>query len=417
MRVDRHQVDLEGSDDGAERRELSRRALLRAGLALPALALPFAAACSGNHPGATGHPGDRALAGHSTGFSVPRPTSPIATDQPNPNEFVARGPRGSGQTVSFAFAGDSQFVDLQDTEAGAISTGVPVLADQLRADPSTVLAPIAPIFLGVDLAMVNLETAITDRGEPVTGKAYHFRSPAESFVALKAAGVSVVNMANNHALDYGPVGMADTFDAIAASKLPVVGIGHDATEAYRPYQTVIKGQRIAIFGAVDWLEPALVPQWSATDRQPGLAFSIDRTRLVAAVTETRPVVDTLVTFLHWGTEETHCASAEQQRLAQSLLAAGADIIVGSHAHRVFGAGRVGTSLVAYGLGNFVYFREDGESGRSGVLLVQATGREVDAYSWVPARITHGIPIPETGAEAAADVTEWAHRRVCSGLLA
>jgi poly-gamma-glutamate synthesis protein (capsule biosynthesis protein) len=319
--------------------------------------------------------------------------------------------------VTFAFAGDVHFVDLQDTEAGAISTGVPVLADQLRADPSRVLAPVAPIFSAADVAMVNLETAITDRGEPVAGKAYHFRSPAESFLALKAAGVDVVNMANNHALDYGPVGMEDTFNAIASAGLPVVGIGHNASEAYRPHRVVVNGQRIALFGAVDWLEPGLVAQWSATDSQPGLAFSIDRARLVAAVEAVRPEVDTLVTFLHWGTEETHCASPEQHTLAESLLGAGADIVVGSHAHRVFGAGHVGTSLVGYGLGNFVYWREDGESGRSGVLVVQATGREVDAYTWVPARITHGIPIPETGAAATADVAEWARRRTCSGLPA
>ena len=81
----------------------------------------------------------------------------------------------------------------------------------------------------------NLETAITDRGVPAEGKAYHFRSPALSFEALKAAGVDVVGMANNHALDYGPVGMADTFDAIAASGMPVLGIGHNAAEAFRPY--------------------------------------------------------------------------------------------------------------------------------------------------------------------------------------
>ena len=232
---------------------------------------------------------------------------------------------------------------------------------------------------------------------------------------LKAAGVDVVNMANNHALDYGPKGMQDTFNAIASSKLPVVGIGHNAAEAYRPYRTVIHGQRIAIFGALDWLEPALIPAWSATDTQPGVAMSIDRTRLVAAVRAVRPEVDTLVVFLHWGTEETYCASPEQQDLARTLLAAGADIVVGSHAHRVFGAGKVGTALVAYGLGNFVYWREDGESGRSGVLLVTATGREVDTYSWVPARITNGVPVPETGGPAAADVTEWQRRRTCSGL--
>ena len=263
--------------------------------------------------------------------------------------------------------------------------------------------------------MVNLETAITERGDPVAGKVYHFRSPASAFTALKSAGVDVVNMANNHALDYGPVGMQDTFDAIAASKLPVIGIGHNAAEAYKPYRTVVKGQRIAILSAVDWLEPGLVASWEATETQAGLAFSIDRTRLVAAVRAVRPEVDTLVVFLHWGTEETYCASPEQEDLAKTLIAAGADIVVGSHAHRVFGAGHLGTAFVAYGLGNFVYFREDGESGRSGVLQLTVTGREVDEYSWVPTRITHGIPIPLTGAAAAADVTEWENRRNCSGL--
>jgi poly-gamma-glutamate synthesis protein (capsule biosynthesis protein) len=263
--------------------------------------------------------------------------------------------------------------------------------------------------------MVNLETAITTRGEPVAGKNYHFRSSPAAFRALEAAGVDVVNMANNHALDYGPVGLQVTFAAIAKTKLAVTGIGHDAAEAYRPYRTVIKGQRIAIFSALDWLEPALIPAWSATDTQPGLAFSIDRTRLVAAVSAVRPEVDTLVVFLHWGTEETSCASPEQEDLARVLLGAGADVVVGSHAHRVFGAGKVGPSLVAYGLGNLVYWREDGESGRSGVLQVTVTGREVDAYSWVPARITGGIPVPETGVAASADIAEWQHRRDCSGL--
>ncbi|MDQ6613458.1 MAG: CapA family protein [Actinomycetota bacterium] len=382
--------------------ELSRRELLRAGLVLPALALPFAVSCRPSRDAAS-HRG---------------PSNPAPTGIPETTTVVPRGPRGprgNGQTVTFAFGGDTHFTDQWDTEGGAVYTGVPVLADQVKADPTKVLAPVAPILSGADLAMVNLETAITERGEPVAGKSFHFRSPAASFVALKAAGVDVVNMANNHALDYGPVGMQDTFDAIASSKFPVVGIGRNASEAYRPYRTVIKGQRIAIFGALDWLEPALIPLWSATETQPGIAFSIDRTRLLAAVAAVRPDVDTLVAFLHWGIEETHCSSPEQQGLTHALLAAGADIVVGSHAHRVFGAGHVGTSLVAYGLGNFVYWREDGESGRSGVLLVEATGREVDSYSWVPARIKHGVAVPQVGSAAAVDLAEWEHRRSCSGI--
>jgi Bacterial capsule synthesis protein PGA_cap len=351
-----------------------------------------------------------------------RPVTPVETQSLAAPTSTAvapsaqRGPRGSGQTVTFAFAGETQFPDVIDTEAGAVSTGLPLLSDQLKADPTHVLAPVTSVLSTADVAMVNLETAITERGEPVPYKQFHFRSPATSFTALKAAGVDVVNMANNHALDYGPVGQQDTFDAIASSQFSVVGIGHDAAEAYRPYRTIVKDQRIAIFGALDHrVEPQLMPRWLATDSQPGVAMSTDGTHLVDAVRAERPEVDTLVVFMHWGTETTHCGSSEQQDLAATLIAAGADIVVGSHAHRVFGAGRIGTSFVAYGLGNFTYWREDAESGRSGVLLVQATGRQVDSYSWVPARITHGIPIPQTGAAAAADVAEWQQRRACSGL--
>jgi Bacterial capsule synthesis protein PGA_cap len=344
--------------------------------------------------------------------TAPPPTAPPPTARP---PTATRGPRGNGAAITFAFAGDTQFPDEWDTEDGP-PPDAPVLAERVREDPEHVLDAIAPVLSDADLTMVNVETAITDGGEPVAGKNYHFRSPPQTFTALRSAGVDVVNMANNHSLDYGPSGMQDTFAAIENAKMPVTGLGHDANEAYRPYRTTIKGQRVAIVSADDWLEPALVPAWAATDSQPGIAFSIDRTRLLAEVQHVRPEVDTLVVFLHWGTEETWCASGEQEDLAGALLGAGADIVVGSHAHRVFGAGKVGSALVAYGLGNFVYWREDGESGRSGVLKVTITGREVDAYSWVPARITDGVPVPLAGDAAAADLAEWNARRVCSGLV-
>ncbi len=212
--------------------ELSRRDILRAGAALQALALSLAT--------------------------------------------VRRSRPAGGRPITFAFAGDTHFVDEWDTEGGAVYRGVPSLAAQLRANRAHVLAPVAPILFSADIAMVNLESAVTERGEPVPGKAFHFRSAAESFVALRAPGVNLATMANNHALDYGPVGMRDPFDAIAAYRFPVVGIGHDASEAFRPYRVVINGQRIAIFAAVDWLEPALVPQWTATDNRRPRLFNRSR---------------------------------------------------------------------------------------------------------------------------------------------
>ncbi|HUE61199.1 MAG TPA: CapA family protein, partial [Acidimicrobiales bacterium] len=150
----------EPGDPGSQS-QITRRDVLRAGLAVPALAVPFVVGCSresarSSRPG-HGVPVQR--------LQAPEPGTTTSTT------VGPRGPLGSGEPVTFAFAGDTHFVDQWDTEGGANYSGVPVLAEQLRADPTGVLSPIAPVLKGADLAMVNLETAITNRGEPVAGKA------------------------------------------------------------------------------------------------------------------------------------------------------------------------------------------------------------------------------------------------------
>ena len=70
-----------------------------------------------------------------------------------------------------------------------------------------------------DFTALNLETAITTRGTPQP-KTFHFRAPPAAFTALRDAGIDLVTMANNHALDYGPVGLADTLAAARAARFP-----------------------------------------------------------------------------------------------------------------------------------------------------------------------------------------------------
>jgi len=99
---------------------------------------------------------------------------------------------------------------------------------------------------------------------------------------------------------------------------------------------------------------------------------------VAGIRAVRPTVDTVVVDLHWGVEGATCPSPRQQELARALVAAGADVIVGSHSHRVMTAGRLDGAFVDYGLGNFAFYNESGLSGVTGVLRVTVTGRDVDA---------------------------------------
>jgi len=118
-------------------------------------------------------------------------------------------------------------------------------------------------------------------------------------------------------------------------------------------------------------------------------------------------------FLHYGTEKQTCPNARQQALVQLLTDAGADIVVGGHAHRVQGAGFRGDKAVAYGLGNFVFRVNSPASAESGVLFVTATGHQVDKVEWKPATIRGGIPYPsgQSGEQRMAQL------RGCAGLTA
>jgi poly-gamma-glutamate synthesis protein (capsule biosynthesis protein) len=306
----------------------------------------------------------------------------------------------AGKPVVLAFGGDVHF-------EGAIGA-------ELRETPRHVLASISRVLKPADLAVVNLETAITNSGARAS-KEFVFRAPATAFAALRAGGVDVASMANNHGMDYGERGLRDSLAAARRYRFPVVGIGLDDAQAYRPFRATIRGRRISVLGATQVLDDHLISAWTAGREKPGLASAKEVPRLLRAVREARKSSDTVVVFLHWGIELEQCPSSDQRTLAKQLVAAGADVVVGGHAHRVQGAGRLGNALVGYGLGNFVWYGTSELSTQTGVLLVTVDGRKVMNYRWEPARIVSGTPRPLAGGERRTEIANWRSLRGCTGL--
>ena len=378
----------------ARRQRLARRQRVLIGLALGALVVGGVVTAGAM---LRDEPSESSLA------SLDRPAFSQAPDSTSPSTAPAppstRGVTGSGEPVTFAFGGDVHFEGSLRARLG---------------DPSTALSSIAPTLAAADVAVVNLETAVTERGTPAN-KAFVFRAPASSLTALADAGVDTASVANNHGLDYGLEGLVDTLAAEQSTGFDVIGIGYNATDAYTPHRMEVKGQRIAIFAATQVLDDEFISSWTATDTQPGLASAKEVDRLVAAVQAARADTDTLVVFLHWGIEGQTCPSPVQQELATQLVDAGADIVVGSHAHRVLGGGRLGDAVVDYGLGNFVFYNEAGGAGDSGVFQVTATGQQIDSYQWLPARIVGGTPQLLEGTAAEQASASWEALRDCTGL--
>ncbi len=326
-------------------------------------------------------------------------TSPAGSTPPAPPPSPSEPAK---EPIVLAFAGDSNF------EA------------QLRprlAKPKTAFGPTAATLRKADLAMVNLETAITEGGTKAP-KTYAFRAPASAFTALKAAGVDVTSMANNHGMDYGVSGLRDSMAAIKKSRFPTVGIGMNAAEAYKPYRTTVKGNKIAIVGATQVLDDNLIEAWTATDTKPGLASAKNVPRMVQAVKEAAEGSDLVIVHVHWGQELNPCPLPRQKTLAQELTAAGADIIVGGHAHIPLGGGYMDNgAYIHYGMGNFLFASARGQSARSGILALRVENGKVTKDKWMPVSIQGGVPIPLKGAAAKAEVKRWNGLRECTGLNA
>jgi poly-gamma-glutamate capsule biosynthesis protein CapA/YwtB (metallophosphatase superfamily) len=243
-----------------------------------------------------------------------------------------------------------------------------------------------------DLTMANLELPLTTADTPAD-KAITLRADPNIAPSLREKGIDLATVANNHALDYGPEGLAETIDALSGAGIAAVGGGADLERAMQPALLSVSGCRVAVFG----LASTLPPGYAAGPRRPGIApvrvlssFRIDSVtldeqpgmspwveteavdqdvrRACERIAEVRAEVDLVVVPIHWGIPNGWCAAfqgplADYQRpLAYSLVDAGADLIVGHHPHTVHGVERRGRALIAYSLGNFLFhsMAKDGE---------------------------------------------------------
>jgi len=161
----------------------------------------------------------------------------------------------------------------------------------------------------------------------------------------------------------------------------------------------------------------LISTWTASATQPGVASAIDPTELVREVQQVRRTADTVIVYVHWGTETQACPNPQQEPLAQQLVKAGADIVIGSGTHVLLGAGYLGKAYVDYGLGNLAFYDDTAPETDSGTLVVTAQGRRITGAVWRPATILDGVPQPLTGTPAATALQSWTAARSCTDLSA
>jgi poly-gamma-glutamate synthesis protein (capsule biosynthesis protein) len=216
-----------------------------------------------------------------------------------------------------------------------------------RNEPYAVWGELAATLNAHDLKVVDLECPLTPIDDPIAKSGPHLRSQPGCANAIRSGGFDVVSLANNHIMDHGEQGLADTLQACRGAGLRTVGAGMDLEEAQEPVIAEIRGCRLALLAFTE-------REFSiATESRAG-ACPLDLPLNFGQLQRARARADTVIVLLHGGNEHQAVPSPEMVKTCRFFVDAGADAVVCCHAHIASGSEVYRDAPIVYGLGNFLF---------------------------------------------------------------
>jgi poly-gamma-glutamate capsule biosynthesis protein CapA/YwtB (metallophosphatase superfamily) len=220
-------------------------------------------------------------------------------------------------------------------------------------DALQVLDAMAP-----DVRLINLETAVTGQADFAPGKAVHYRMSPRNLPCLAAARPDVCALANNHVLDFGRAGLAETLAALARGGLAAAGAGRDAAAAWQPAAVPLPGGGRMLVFACGTADSGIPPGWAAATARPGVSFlpslsAASADALIARAEAARHDGDLAVVSIHWGANWGYGVPGDQVRFAHRLIDGGISLIHGHSSHHPRPAEVYRGRLILYGCGDCI----------------------------------------------------------------
>ena len=230
-----------------------------------------------------------------------------------------------------------------------------------------------------DLMIVNNEFTISNRGEKMEGKYYTFRAAPERLNIYKEMGVDLVTLANNHVYDFGKDAFYDMLDSLEEYEIPYIGAGRNINEAMRAYYFIVNGYKISFVNATRAEKLILTPE--ATDEDGGVFRCYDTTNFVNVIKKEKETSDYVIALIHYGREDSHELEDVQISSSYEYIEAGADVIVGSHAHVLQGIEFYKNKPIIYNLGDFIF---NNETKDTGIFQIKLDKSGKMSYYFIPA---------------------------------
>ena len=214
---------------------------------------------------------------------------------------------------------------------------------------------VVDIMKNVDVMVANNEFTISNRGSKMPNKYYTFRAKPERLSIYEEMGVDLVTLANNHIYDYGKDAFLDALTHLEEYNFPYIGAGRNLSEASKAYYFVVNGYKIGFVNATRAEKYILTP--GAGDNSPGVFRCYDPTNFINTISEVKKNSDYVIALVHWGREDSTVLEDVQLETSKLYIDAGADVIVGSHAHILQGIDFYKGKAIIYNLGDFIFNHE------------------------------------------------------------
>lgn len=211
---------------------------------------------------------------------------------------------------------------------------------------------------GTDVRLINLETSITSSEDAWPGKGIHYRMHPRNIGCLTAAGIDCCCLANNHVLDWGYRGLAETLQTLDAAGVTRAGAGRNAVEAASPAVLDVEGKGRVLVFSFGSTTSGIPHEWGATTAQAGVnllnGLSEDAVRRAAScIHAVKRPGDVIVAAVHWGPNWGYAVPDEQISFAHRLVEEGADVVHGHSSHHVKAIEVYQDRLILYGCGDFL----------------------------------------------------------------
>ncbi|MBF6301707.1 CapA family protein [Nocardia amamiensis] len=223
------------------------------------------------------------------------------------------------------------YVELAERANGAFD--YPVDFRRPWGDVLSLLAQVEP-----EVRLINLETSITADGAFAPGKGVHYRMHPDNVPVLTAIAPVVCALANNHVLDFGIPGLADTLEALDTAGIRRAGAGADLNEAHAPAIVELDDEHRVVIVSVASGSSGVPESWSARDERPGL-WRVGESPSARAADDVAAKVlahkrdhDITIVSVHWGPNWGYGVALSEKQFAHRLIDAGVDVVHGHSAH-------------------------------------------------------------------------------------